>query len=564
MNAWSAAMDVVQVLGWALLHFVWQAAVIAALYALLRRCLPRGEARYLLGMLALVALALCPLLTAWHLTGAAFATPETGATFATAIAAPPRSDHGSANNWQMLVVAGLPWLVLMWSCGVTFLSLRVWRHWRRLQALVRTSRAAPVWQERLCALAQHFGLRRGVRVLSSALIATPTLVGWIRPVILLPLAVSCGFPVAQVEMILAHELAHLRRFDHIANLFQVVLETVLFYHPAVHWISHDVRNERELCCDALTLRITGGSRHDYASALVELEEFRENHAGLTLAANGGVLLDRIGEITGIERDRFARRQPSRFIGALSGLTLAMLLLLLLLLLLWRQAGLRRELADSTAPIQQLTSHLLPASLRLPVQDIANLVPTRMTAAPTRMIAPLLMSEKTSVAESTSPQSHRLIIADPPLRITDFIPHRLTLTVPPRALPIAPEVPAPIHIEHPLYPLGALEQHIEGKVVMEFGLNSDGSVYAPVVVDAQPARIFDHAATHALLGWIFAVPAGADPNRRYRQTFTFTLHPDNEVAGKEIQAKAGCYTVTGSNICRSRTLGEAAAANRILH
>ncbi len=113
-------------------------------------------------------------------------------------------------------------------------------------------------------------------------------------------------------------------------------------------------------------------------------------------------------------------------------------------------------------------------------------------------------------------------------------------------------------------LAAMEQGIEGKVVVEFGLDAEGSVSEPTVVDAQPASIFDHAATHALLGWQFASPAPGTTGRRYRQTFTFSLHPGSDAKGaREIQAKAGCYTVTGSNICRVRGPGEAFAGG-VLH
>ncbi|MGN6313093.1 MAG: M56 family metallopeptidase [Rhodanobacteraceae bacterium] len=559
MNAWSAAMDVVQVLGWALVHFVWQAALIGALYALLRRCLPRGEARYLLGMLALLALALCPVLTAWHMAGAMFASGETdvgavAAVFGTAMG------QGSANaaaSWQAALSAALPWLVLAWSCGVGLLSLRMWRHWRRLRALVRASEAVPVWQERLRALAQRFGLRRGIRVLASARVATPTLVGWIRPVILLPLAVSSGFPLEQVELILAHELAHMRRLDHFANLFQVVLETLLFYHPVVHWISRDVRNERELCCDALALRVTGGSRREFATALVELEEFRGQHAGLALAASGGVLLERIGEITRPERQSAVAHQPGRFVGAVSVLLLAGLLSSLL----WRQAELQRD-SSAAADMQQqlLASQLLPASVRMPMQTIANLVPRHFTTAWSSL--PVQSSPSTSVALAAPVRGapDKLAVAAIGLRIADLNPSRLALA--PAAVPqhavSAPEVSqvlAPTRIEQPIYPLGALEQGIEGKVVIEFSLNPDGTVRDPAVVAAQPAGVFDNAATRALLGWKFAQPA-VDSSRRYRQTFTFTLHPRSDSAGREIEARAGCHVVTGSHICRPRSPEEA--------
>jgi len=562
MGAWAAALVAVQVVGWALLHFVWQAALIGAVYAALRRCLPRGEARYLLGMMALVALALCPVLTAWHISGAITAVADTGVgTVAAVLGVAPRSAANAMPGWQTALVAAMPWLVLAWSCGVVLLSLRVWRHWRRLRALVRAARILPVWQERLRALSQRFGLRRGVRVLSSASVATPTLIGWIRPVILLPLAVSSGFPVAQVEMILAHELAHLRRFDHLANLFQVILETLLFYHPVVHWISRDVRNERELCCDALALRVTGGNPRAFATALVELEEFREQHAGLTLAASGGVLLERVWQITGPRESE--KRQPGRFVGAFS----ALLLIVLLLALLWRQAELRRDLADSAADVQHLlTSQLLPASIRMPVQTVANLIPQRLAAAPVQLQSQL-RDTATRDDGIAQPVLRKIPLAAPALRVADLNPGRLALpALPVRAAPSSPaaDLLTPIHIQRPVYPLAAMEQGIEGRVVVEFGLDADGSVREPTVVDAQPASIFDHAATHALLDWKFAPPAPGTAGRHYRQTFTFTLHPGSDAKGvREVHARAGCYTVTGSNICRVRSAGDAFAGG-VLH
>ena len=557
MGAWSALMDVVQVLGWVLLHFVWQAVAIGALYALLRRAVPRGRARYLLGMSALFALALCPVLTAWHMAGAMFAGSATAASpmlavFGTAIRVSP----GAPASWQSVLTSALPWLVLAWSCGVALLSLRVWRHWRRLRALVRAAQAVPVWQARLRELALRFGLGGGIRVLSSARVATPTLIGWIRPVILLPLAVSSGFPVEQVELILAHELAHLRRFDHLFNLFQVVLETLLFYHPVVHWISRDVRNERELCCDALALAVTGGNRREFATALVDLEEFREQHAGLTLAASGGVLLERIGQITGIDRDRIVP-QPSRFVGALT----AVLLAALLLSLLWRQAELRREVSASALDVQHLlSSRLLPAPVGMPLRAIADLVPGRMNVPQSRV--PILAAMPVREPDAAPAIPRKLAITAPAANIADLDPSRprlAALAVPPHiatAPSVTQQMLTPIHIEQPVYPLAALEQGVEGKVVVEFGLDADGSVRAPQVVGAKPVGVFDNAAVQALLGWKFAAPAQVDSSRRYRQTFTFTLHSRSGSAGREIEAKAGCYVVTGSHICRSRSLDDA--------
>lgn len=558
MNTWPLLADVVQVLGWTLLHFLWQATLIGVLYALLRSCFPRGGPRYLLGMLSLLALTLCPILTAWRLSRDTFAVTAAALepVTATFVGVSQATTAATAAGWEAWLAAAVPWLVLAWIAGVAFLSVRIWRHWCNLKSLLGQAQTTLVWQARVSDLASRFGLHRGIRVLSSARVGTPTLVGWIRPVILLPLAVSCGFPVAQVELILAHELAHLKRFDHFANLFQVVLETLLFYHPVVHWISRDVRDERELCCDQLALQVTGGSRREFAAALVELEEFRGNHAGLTLAASGGVLTERVGQLTG--STKFAAPQPVRFVGVTSSLLLA----LLLAALLWQQAALRSDLADSaTAARRVRISHLLPASIRMPAQAIANLVPDRLDISipdvAARMVAPPAAPNVTDPPAVLSAQTLRIAKA---LQIADLAPPRmldvLPVRVAARQAPAVSENPVPLHIQHPVYPLDALQQGVEGNVVVEFALNVDGSVRQPRVVNAQPGGIFDSAAVVALRGWEFAAPLAADANRRYRQTFTFTLHPALETAGNEIAAKPSCYVMTGTHICRARSFDDA--------
>ena len=128
------------------------------------------------------------------------------------------------------------------------------------------------------------------------------LIGLIKPVILLPLSMLSGFSPHQIELIIAHELGHVRRWDYLANLVQVVIETVLFYHPVVHWISRDVRNARENCCDDLVLNLAKGNPIAYARALADLEELRHDLdvVAPALAASGGVLLARIRRIVGVE------------------------------------------------------------------------------------------------------------------------------------------------------------------------------------------------------------------------------------------------------------------------
>ena len=150
---------------------------------------------------------------------------------------------------------------------------------------------------RLVELGQRLGMDRPVKLLQSAFVEVPTVIGWLRPVILLPVGCLLGLSTAQLEAILAHELAHIRRHDYLVNLFQNVVETRLFYHTAVWWVSRRIREERENCCDDLAVEICG-DRLTYARALATLEEMRHTPGQLALAAAGAPLLQRIRRLVG--------------------------------------------------------------------------------------------------------------------------------------------------------------------------------------------------------------------------------------------------------------------------
>lgn len=271
----------VHLLGLILLHFLWQGALIGAVFGLLRQRLAGGNPRYTLGLISFAALIAAPAITAAVLLADSGAA--SGAMLAADGSTGAAGTGGAAPEALLLQWADfLPWLVALWVCGVAVLSLRAVLHWRGLNRLIRQGMTLPGWSERLQQLCAQFGLGK-VGLLYSARIETPTLVGWIRPVILLPAAVALGFPAAQIELILAHELGHLRRWDHVVNLVQVIAETVLFYHPVVHWISRDLRDQREICCDELVLRMSKASPRDYVATLADLEQLRlEGSAALAL------------------------------------------------------------------------------------------------------------------------------------------------------------------------------------------------------------------------------------------------------------------------------------------
>jgi beta-lactamase regulating signal transducer with metallopeptidase domain len=136
-----------------------------------------------------------------------------------------------------------------------------------------------------------------VRLCESALVEVPTVIGWLRPVVLLPVSTLAGLSPAQLEALLAHELAHVRRFDYLVNLVQTFGETLLFYHPAVWWVSRRMRVEREHCCDDAAV-VACGDAVGYARALAALEGLRAIAPTLAVAAGGGSLWPRIARLVG--------------------------------------------------------------------------------------------------------------------------------------------------------------------------------------------------------------------------------------------------------------------------
>jgi uncharacterized protein involved in exopolysaccharide biosynthesis len=166
---------------------------------------------------------------------------------------------------------------------------------------------------------------RPVRLLKSALVEVPTVIGWFRPVILLPAATLSGLTPGHLEAILAHELAHVRRHDYMVNAFQCLVETLMFYHPVTWWISRCIREEREVCCDDLVIEVCG-DRLAYACALATMEGLRGDLPELAFAASGGSLLNRIRRLLGVSSE-----SGSVSIRQLSGLALLGIGLLLIVL-----------------------------------------------------------------------------------------------------------------------------------------------------------------------------------------------------------------------------------------
>jgi beta-lactamase regulating signal transducer with metallopeptidase domain len=286
----------VSALGWTLVHFLWQGAAAALLVAVANAAL-RGRsprARYEVALVALLAMLALPVVTFVAVRDTAPATAPGTLITPTPVtpiptgAIPALPAAGGRTDPATL----LPGLVVFWAAGVLLLSLRTMGGWALVWRLRRSGRLVPGLQEVARALARRMRLWRPVRVCESLLVEVPTAMGWIKPMILLPPATLMSLSPAQLELVLAHELAHIRRLDPLVALFQAAAETLLFYHPAVWWVSHRLRVEREECCDDAAVAVCGNAVA-YARALAALEELRLHAPRPVMALSGGSLAARV-------------------------------------------------------------------------------------------------------------------------------------------------------------------------------------------------------------------------------------------------------------------------------
>jgi beta-lactamase regulating signal transducer with metallopeptidase domain len=283
----------------ALLHSLWQLSLLALLAALSLAGLQRASARtrHAVAMGWLLAMAAAPAITfatCWH---ALEAESRPGATWFLAVthaedaaAAPVGALAGGWSHWMPACMATL------WLLGAVLMVVRQVGGWRTLQRIEQAPSAAlpPVWQARFDVLQQALGVTRVVRVRLAERVASPFTAHVLRPLVWLPLSLLTQLPRDQVEALLAHELAHIRRLDWCWNTMQCAVEAVLFHHPAMWWLSRRVREEREHACDDLAVAVCGDPVV-LAQALAGLQG-RGRPVGpprLALAAQGGFLVRRI-------------------------------------------------------------------------------------------------------------------------------------------------------------------------------------------------------------------------------------------------------------------------------
>jgi GWxTD domain-containing protein len=274
-------------LGLTLAHFVWEGAAIALLLLLFWRT--GARVRYVAACVALASMPVACAITVWLVRDVAALGLRPAAIPIDLNRVIPEE---LAGGWSAAPASTWSWVVPLWMAGVGIFYLRSMGGWiaaRRLQSA--GARPAPAeWQERFTVLCQRACVNRAVRLIESCVAEVPLVIGYLKPVVLLPAGLASGLRPEQVEALLLHELAHIRRHDYLVNLLQNVVEGLLFYHPAVWWVSHVIRTEREHCCDDAVVELRGDAR-GYAAALAALEAMRAPQP--VLAASGGSLVKRV-------------------------------------------------------------------------------------------------------------------------------------------------------------------------------------------------------------------------------------------------------------------------------
>lgn len=317
----------VDALGWLLLHSVWQSALLGVVallgFAFLRRS--SAQSRYVLGVVLLGSQLVVSAITyLYYLPIATMEAtiPSVGSGVSPLVVLPEYSLSPIASI-QLWLALHLNELVIGWVVGVAILLVRFLGSWAYLQRLHFTSQVVrdKTWTTRFGLLLAKLDVGQAIELRETSRIATPMVVGVLRPIVLMPIGLLTGISPQQFEAIVAHELAHIRRHDYLINLIQSIVEVVYFFNPVLWWLSSRIRTEREHCCDDLAMTVCE-DRMSLAHALVRVAEFRqESMLAVAFAGKKPLLLQRVKRVMGIAETA----PPQRFSSYLSAVILLLAL-----------------------------------------------------------------------------------------------------------------------------------------------------------------------------------------------------------------------------------------------
>ena len=442
-----------EALGWTLVHFCWQAAVIALLYRLVELAFAksRSHVRYTLALVALMSMFAVAVVTLGY---EEMQMPQSTLSQSAGIAetlhgvmnyvesAPTATDAVAAKPitrpdlWALsaTVEKAMPWVDAMWLVGVFILSARTIGGWRRIRqlrhaGLIEIPERVRNSFERL---SQRVGIRRKIELYVCPRISGPLAMGVFRSLVLLPTSALTALSPDQLEVVLAHELAHIRRGDYLWNMIQTMVETLFFFHPAVWWVSNNLRQQRELCCDDVALACCSDPVV-YATALLHLEEQRSSHLHLAMALDGhrtGISLrERIVRILGDAPERRREIAPLSLVGVCTVVGLFLL-------------PLPHVFADYVAPAKPV----LVAATVFPEQRMHVVVPEAAKCAP-KMVFTQALAHKEAPAVAPAIVAERPNLPTSPAvspALKALFPQPATIAVPRPAMePLPAPEPLPV-------------------------------------------------------------------------------------------------------------------------
>lgn len=587
-----ALQAMTETLAWTLLHFLWQGVLIGALYGAARQLSGAVRWRHAVALVALVAVLAAPVFTfAWLQDGAGTTAlaPAAGLAPATAPAAVVAGGHAvdavaqAATGDEAVSPMWALGLVAAWLLGALVIAAGLFSDWRLIRRAIRHGVEPP---RELAALfarqMERVGIRRRVRLRLTARITVPGVYGILRPIILLPTALALSLPREQLEALLLHELAHIRRADCIANTLGLAARTLLYFHPVVHWICRDLERTRETLCDDLVVELEV-DRIGYARALSTAEQFRQQVPVPLLTATGGELTERVHRILALPSERPGRRERVPLLAALTAIGVALVALggqKTDALLALARPEFRVVYQTLMAPVPmapQVPFNVDPVAIAMPrIVPGANFAPNEPALDAAIVAAPDLAVQSPTEAMTTTtdepagvspagaanaPMSPMIdpVLDDADTRFgaaaLDSAPaaRQASASTPVAAAALPDAVPADDRAAdeasarpqlrstrrvEPYYPSRALREGVEGSVTVAFRLDGEGRPVGTRVIEAEPAGVFEKATLDAFAKWRYEATA-EHASGEFTQVFAFSLEDDEDER---------CVTRTGTRLC----------------
>ncbi|MFH0735091.1 MAG: M56 family metallopeptidase [bacterium] len=338
----------IDVVGLWLIHLMWQGFLIAILTGIILFVFNKTSAKtkYIVYFVSLLLTVLLPSITTLYkssedvsIVHAKEITPTQSKEILLdgKYVATQYRRHGIVSEYNEKIIKQigtyLPFITIIWVIGVLLISIyHIFCFFKLLKFVEQTRQSLELlWEKRIQKLIKNLNIRRKINIFKIPGLDSPVVIGFLKPFLLIPISFFTGMSEQSIEAIILHELAHIKRYDYLLNMIQIIIEVLGFFHPAIWWLSKRIREERENCCDDIAINIIG-DRVVYAKSLIQLEEYRDN-SKLVLAGNGGNLFFRTSRILQLKNNNNFSASLN-----LGGYIVPILLLFFLMGFIWKQNG----------------------------------------------------------------------------------------------------------------------------------------------------------------------------------------------------------------------------------